>query len=59
MTEDIIEQMKRVIEDHERRITRLEMKSNKDKILKDPHLQRVIDKLVKEVKSQHDRTGRY
>lgn len=52
---NIIEQMKRVIEDHERRITRLEMKLNKEKVLNNPHMQKILERALKEVELQRGR----
>lgn len=59
MENNIIEQMKRVIEDHERRITKLELKAKASKIMRDPHLTKVIENLLKGVDEQRGRTGKY
>lgn len=53
-----IEELKKTLLDHERRITKLELKAKANQIMRDPHLQKVIDNLLKGVDEQNARNKR-
>lgn len=53
-----IEELKKTLIDHEKRITKLELKAKATQIMRDPHLQKSIDNLLKRVDEQNARTGK-
>lgn len=50
-----IEELKKTLLDHEKRITKLELKAKASQIMRDPHLQKVLDNLLKGVEEQNAR----
>lgn len=53
-----IEELKKTLIDHEKRITKLELKAKANQIMRDPYLNKAVKVLLKGVEEQNARTGK-